>query len=178
MVPLEVLVGVTMSSNGSNLLEAPAAPRADALLEGWRDALGHALAQERKQWQRERMLIEAQAQATVAELRAGIAELRAEALRKVEDVLSGVRPPERGEAGPVGPPGPAGARGEPGEPAHLPPELAEQVRDAIRLLYAPTPFPALTAAQSGNGIMQRPSRIERDDSGGYSLVYDDDEPQA
>jgi hypothetical protein len=36
--------------------------------------------------------------------------------RKVEDVLSGVRPPERGEAGPAGPPGPAGARGEDGAP--------------------------------------------------------------
>jgi hypothetical protein len=77
--------------------------------------------------------------------------------------------------------GPPGQRGEPGpaaEPMQLPPELAEQVRDAIRLLYAPTPFPALTAAaQSGNGAAQRPSRIERDDSGGYALVYDDDEPQ-
>jgi hypothetical protein len=112
MGPLEGLVGVTMSNNSSNLLKAPAAPQADVLLEGWRDALGHALAQERKQWQRERMLIEAQAQATVAELRTGIAELRGEALRKVDDILSGVRPPERGEAGPVGPPGPAGARGE------------------------------------------------------------------
>jgi hypothetical protein len=100
--------------------------------------------------------------------------------RKVEDVLSGIRPPERGEVGPQGPPGPAGARGEPGEPEQLPPELAEQVRDAIRVLYAPTPFPALTAAQSlpGASAAHRPSRIERDDSGGYSLVYDDDEPQA
>jgi hypothetical protein len=41
------------------------------LLEGWQ-TLGHALAQERKQWERERALIEAQAQATVAELRAGL----------------------------------------------------------------------------------------------------------
>jgi hypothetical protein len=62
------------------------------------------------------------------------------------------------------------------ETEKLPPELAEQVKDAIRLLYAATPFPALPAtAQSG--VAHRPSRIERDDSGGYSLVYDDDEPQ-
>lgn len=77
--------------------------------------------------------------------------------------------------------GPPGERGEPGSAAepvlHLPPELAEQVKDAIRLLYAPTPFPALTAAQSAPVAAQRPSRIERDDSGGYALVYDDDEPQ-
>jgi hypothetical protein len=58
----------------------------------------------------------------------------------------------------------------------LPPELAEQVKDAVRLLYAPTPFPALTAAQS-TSVARRPSRLERDDSGGFSLVYDDDEPQ-
>lgn len=89
-----------------------------------------------------------------------------------------------GRDGAPGSPGATGERGVPGEPGpaaepeQLPPELAEQVRDAIRLLYAPTPFPALTAAQSVPSAAQRPSRIERDDSGGYSLVYDDDhEPQ-
>jgi hypothetical protein len=82
-----------------------------------------------------------------------------------------------GAPGRDGEPGPPGKRGEPGpaaESVQLPPELAEQVRDAIRLLYAPTPFPALTA-QSGNGIVQRPSRIERDGRGGYSVIYDDDD---
>src|SRR4029434_2801691 len=57
-----------------------------------------------------------------------------------------------GAAGRDGERGPPGERGEPGlaaESVQLPPELAEQVRDAIRLLYAPTPFPALTAAQPG-----------------------------
>jgi hypothetical protein len=55
----------------------------------------------------------------------------------------------------------------------IPPELAEQVRDALRLLYGPTPFPDPPVAQLSGP--SRPSRIERDGNGGYSLIYDDDD---
>ena len=68
---------------------------------------------ERRQWQRERLLIEAQAQATIAELRAVVVELRAEVLRQVADRLAAVRD---GEPGAPGPAGAAGLQGPPGEP--------------------------------------------------------------
>lgn len=126
---------------------------------------------------------------------AGIIDRALETLERLAGriVALEVRPAARdgrdgapGASGPAGAPGrdgergPPGERGEPGpaaESEQLPPELAEQVRDAIRLLYAPTPFPAAPAVQSAPGAAQRPSRIERDDSGGYTLMYDDDEPQ-
>ena len=94
---------------------------ADALLDGWREALGEVLAGERKQWERERALIEAQAQRTISELRATIAVLRADVLElvreKLAEVKSGERGPagERGEKGEQGEQGIQGERGESGE---------------------------------------------------------------
>jgi hypothetical protein len=95
---------------------------ADCLLEAWREALGAVLDTERQQWQRERLLIEAQAQATIAEVRAGVAEKLAAFERQVADRLATVRDGEPGPAGPpgecgaIGPQGPAGLPGEAGAP--------------------------------------------------------------
>jgi hypothetical protein len=72
---------------------------ADCLLEAWREALGDVLDTERRQWQRERMLIEAQAQATIAELRAMIAER-----------LGALKDGESGAPGGQGPPVQPGRR--------------------------------------------------------------------
>ncbi len=89
---------------------------ADCLLEAWREALGEALNTERRQWQRERALIEAQAQATIAEVRAACAEKLAALERQVTDRLATVRDGADGEPGPTGPQGLAGAPGEQGGP--------------------------------------------------------------
>jgi hypothetical protein len=159
-----------MSNNGSNLLEAPAAPEAEALLEGWRDALGHALAQERKQWQRGLDLIEAQAQTTIAELRASNAELRGEILRQLAAVRDGVDGAP-GPAGPAGEKGDAGLPGEKGENADailLPPELAEQVASAARLLHE---LPPIGERMPSGRVL----RIERDENGALVPIY---EPQS
>ena len=101
-------------------------PLADTL----REALGQVIADQRREWRREREVIEAQsrqlqadAQRTIAELRAQIVELQAEMRARVEarlaevrDGAPGERGPqgERGEAGPVGPQGDRGERGEQG----------------------------------------------------------------
>jgi len=114
---------------------------ADVLLDAWRDALGETLAHERRQWQRERALIEAQAQSTIDKMQAAIVTLRGEVLdlvraklAEVKDGKDGERGPQgergekgiqgergiigqrgpAGEAGPVGPVGPAGPAGQPG----------------------------------------------------------------
>ena len=106
------------------------------LPDALREALGQVIADQRREWRREREVIEAQsrqmqadAQRTIAELRAQIVELQMELRGKVEarlaelrDGAPGERGPqgERGEAGPAGPQGdrgeqgPAGERGEPG----------------------------------------------------------------
>ncbi|WP_051150151.1 collagen-like protein [Reyranella massiliensis] len=98
-------------------------PLPDAL----REALGQVIADQRREWRREREVIEAQsrqlqadAQRTIAELRAQIVELQAELRAKVDARLAELRdgtPGERGEPGPVGPQGemgPAGPQGERG----------------------------------------------------------------
>ena len=118
----------TLHERSEPFLPAPtASDAADCLLEAWREALGQVLDTERRQWQRERALIEAQAQATIAELRAAVAQLHGDILRMVADRLAQVRDGELGDQGPPGlpgPPGPAGAdgcagaagpQGEPGE---------------------------------------------------------------
>ena len=97
-----------------NLLIAP--PKSDAaetLLEAWKDALAEVLADvlesERRIWQRERALIEAQAQSTIATLQAAVATLRVELsdmvrarIAELKDGEPGV-PGERGLPGEVGP---------------------------------------------------------------------------
>lgn len=97
-----------------------------SLPDALRDALGQVIANERLEWRRERELIEAQAKATVAELRAEIMALRAgvEAevaarlaiLRDGKDGRDGVdgRDGAPGGQGPQGDPGLPGADGAPG----------------------------------------------------------------
>jgi Collagen triple helix repeat (20 copies) len=77
-------------------------------------AVGIKLIEERQQWRRDRELIEAQATATIAELRATVAELRGEVLRMVTDRLALLRDGEPGAPGDQGPPGPAGVQGPSG----------------------------------------------------------------
>jgi hypothetical protein len=73
---------------------------------------------------------------------------------------------ERGVDGSPGPEGPPGPKGDSGELAMLPPELAEQIASAVRMLHespdivrneAPTP---------------KVTRIERDEDGNFVPVYD------
>lgn len=62
--------------------------------------------------------------------------------------------------------------------AMVPPELAEQVKAAIHLLHESPPIEHRNAPQpSGYPIpLPRPSRIERDEGGGYTLIYDEPKP--
>lgn len=58
----------------------------------------------------------------------------------------------------------------------VPPALAEQIKTAIHLLHESPPIEQRNAPLSASPLpAPRPSRIERDDSGGYKLIYD--EPQ-
>jgi len=56
----------------------------------------------------------------------------------------------------------------------VPPELAEQVKSAIHLLHESPPIVQQNApARSAYPLPPpRPSRIERDENGGYTLIYD------
>lgn len=89
-----------------------------SLPDSLREALGQVIADQRREWRRERELIEAQSRETIAELRAQIVELQAELRAKVEARLAEVKdgaPGERGEPGPQGEQGIQGERGQPGE---------------------------------------------------------------
>jgi len=59
----------------------------------------------------------------------------------------------------------------------VPPELAEQVKAAIHLLHESPPIVQRNVPRSASPFPpSRPSRIERNDSGGYTLVYDEPQP--
>src|SRR5215831_6772755 len=62
----------------------------EVLPDALHEALGQILAEERRQWRRERKLIESEAQKTIAELRARIAELSNEIRQKALDAKPGV----------------------------------------------------------------------------------------
>jgi hypothetical protein len=68
------------------------------------EALGQILAEERRQWRRERELIQSEAQRVISDLRATISELAGEIRQKTMDIKPGVP----GVAGPPGPTGPSG----------------------------------------------------------------------
>jgi Collagen triple helix repeat (20 copies) len=107
---------MTMMSNGKSEAFSPPPSESDSvILDVWREALAEVLAGEQRQWKRERALIEAQAQAVVAEMRASIAELRGEVMRTIGERLALLRNGTDGEPGPAGPPGPIGAKGDRGE---------------------------------------------------------------
>jgi len=59
--------------------------------------------------------------------------------------------------------------------AMLPPELAEQVKSAIHLLHESPPIVQQNAPPRSALPLPppRPSRIERNDNGGYTLIYDE-----
>jgi DNA-binding transcriptional regulator YdaS (Cro superfamily) len=60
----------------------------------------------------------------------------------------------------------------------VPPELAEQIKTALHLLHASPPIVEQNAPPRSAFPLPpaRPSRIERTESGGYTLIYD--EPQS
>lgn len=113
-----------------------------------REALGQVIANERAAWRHERELIEAQARATIAELRAEVVALRAQ----VEERLAAVRDGRDGKDGAPGEPGPRGDAGSPGEPGVQgppgeagppgPPPSAQDIAFAVARYLAENPPPA------------------------------------
>src|SRR5262245_30653028 len=93
----------------------------DSELDELRAALGQVIAEQRRQWSRERELLEMQSRALVSDLRAQIVELHAELEAMIRERLELVRDGAPGAVGPVGPqgpigePGPPGPQGKPGE---------------------------------------------------------------
>jgi hypothetical protein len=111
-------------------MEPPASADAACLLDAWREALAEVLDNERREWQRERALIEAQAASVISALKAEVAGLRGELVERIAGRLAELKNGEPGPAGPPGqpgepatpvpgppgPPGPAGPPGDPGQP--------------------------------------------------------------
>ena len=60
----------------------------------------------------------------------------------------------------------------------VPPELAEQVKSAIHLLHESPPIVQQNAPPRSALPLPppRPSRIERNENGGYTLIYDEPQP--
>ena len=116
----EGLRAMSLQSNSEASSRAPTI-MTEATLDALRDALGQVISSHRKQWSRERELIEAQARTAVAELRAQIVEIKANMERLVGEKLATLRngsdgaPGVQGETGPQGLAGPAGERGERGQ---------------------------------------------------------------
>jgi hypothetical protein len=106
------------------LIAPPELPAAETLLEAWREALAEVLESERREWQRERALHEAQTATVIAGLRADVAAFRSDMAERITARLAELKngaPGERGPAGPPGAPGEsvtgiAGPPGPPGEP--------------------------------------------------------------
>ena len=94
---------------------------ADTLLDAWREVLGEALAAERRQWERQRELIEAQSAAIISTLKAKVMEIEKSVDERISGRLAELkdgkdgRDGDRGEAGQRGEKGDAGDRGEQGE---------------------------------------------------------------
>jgi hypothetical protein len=158
-------------------LPAPTGPDDDALLlDAWREALAEALDLERTQWQRHRELVEAQNAATILQLRAEAAELRSTLTQQVEAIAAKLKDGADGAPGPPGEKGdagPAGEKGENGDATLLPPELAEQVASAARLLHE---LPPIASERSGRMPSGRVLRIERDEHGALVPIYDELQP--
>ena len=137
-----------MTLNGKqdlSLIAPPESAAADSLLDAWREALAEVLDLERRDWQRERALIEAQAAAVVSTLKAEVAALRGDlsdmiaarlaALKDGENGIDGERGARRdrpagkdgrdgidgkdGDAGLPGDPGKDGERGDDGDPGEV-----------------------------------------------------------
>jgi hypothetical protein len=113
----------------------------DTLHEGWAEALGQVLREERREWQRERELTAAEHRRIVAELEAQLATIKLELFQLVAAKLAEVKngePGEKGAKGEPGEPGPKGEQGErgesapgsPGEPGELGPS-GEPGKDGV-----------------------------------------------
>jgi hypothetical protein len=85
------------------------------LPDALRDALGQVISDQRREWRRERELIEAQSRETISQLRADIVELRTALREEVVARLAAVRDGTDGADGAGGPPGPPGLAGEAGK---------------------------------------------------------------
>jgi hypothetical protein len=144
------------------------------LLDAWREALAEALYTERAQWERHRELTEAQTRATILQLQAEAAELRSSLTQQVEAIAARLKDGADGAPGPAGPAGEKGDAGLPGEKGEnadailLPPELAEQVASAARLLHE---LPPIGERMPSGRVL----RIERDENGALVPIY---EPQS
>jgi hypothetical protein len=84
------------------------------LPEALRDVLGQVVADQRREWRRERELIEAQSRTTIAELSARIIELERKAEFEIAGRLSILKDGQDGRDGERGEPGERGSPGEPG----------------------------------------------------------------
>jgi hypothetical protein len=97
------------------LIAPPESAAAATLLEAWREALAGVLDTERRQWQRERALIEAQADGVISELRAEMASMRADMVDVISARLLTLKDGKDGESGAPGERGEPGERGPQGE---------------------------------------------------------------
>lgn len=88
-----------------------------SLPDGLRDALGQVIADQRREWRREREVIEAQSRATIAELRAENIALLARIEEMVRERLAGLRDGVDGTNGKDGTDGRDGVDGSPGRDA-------------------------------------------------------------
>ena len=100
------------------------------------------------------------------ELARGLIPFVREVVEPFEKRLAEVeaRPIVKGDPGEQGPPGP---KGDSGELALLPPELAEQIASAVRMLHE---SPAISAKEAPPS--PKVTRIERDADGNFVPVYD------
>ena len=96
---------------GSSRRLADTAAWDDALAE----ALGRVIADMRREWQREHDLFQAEARASLAELKAAMVDVKDDLRQRIAAMKDGERGP-MGEMGPMGLPGIDGRDGEPGPP--------------------------------------------------------------
>lgn len=115
----------------------------DELPDVLRDVLGHVVAEQRREWRREREVIQAQSREVVADLRAQIAELtervRQSAAAAVNERLAALRDGRDGEPGAPGEPGVPGECGPPGEIPMAPEHVAEDISRVVSLLSQTAP---------------------------------------
>jgi hypothetical protein len=101
-----------------------------------------------------------------------VRECVAEAVKPLSTRIAEIesRPSEKGDAGERGPQGPPGPKGDSGELATLPPELAEQVASAVRLLHE---SPPIAERKETPQPSPRVARVERDERGNLVPIYAD-----
>lgn len=147
------------------------------LPEGLREALGQVIANERREWRRERELIEAQARETIAELRSRIVEFERQVDLKVVARLADLKDGAPGADGAAGKDGSngrdgvdgqagkdglagrdgvdgkdgsQGERGLPGERGEPGPEVSEdQIEQAVGRYFVANPAPAGAQGEAG-----------------------------